>query len=345
MVQSFNAIASGMYEQTDSVDAFGALQRNINTAMRCVGADDRLDIGSLAKAAQNSIGEGAALMEEALSGALVYRAIGDYRRDSSGISVFYPREVNEERIASYMECATSDSYKKYIKCISPYINAHDDYVTQDYNTSGAWKEYREIPLGGTAYTNEASKFCFTIEPDMRAVCDVHINRYMYYGDTDSYYSIGDDAGIDCMWEECTYADNMVSKTLMLRSVPLDVHKRDEGASYKLYTAPVIVDDVLSDMYIAYSQESGRYELLGVFRNGSYMQISRKNRVTPVYRVYESNRLLTGKTVKGGLGFGVRYKNLKNGTYIYEYELKDIYNRLYKSGVCFMDKKGANETLR
>ena len=344
VVQSFNAIAAQMYDRTDTIDELGALQRNLSTAARCVGTS-QIDVGSLAQSVLNDVGEPASLMNDALNEAIVYRAAGDYRKNMSGISVFYPQEVNEELISRYMNYTTCDSYKKYIKSISPYIEAHDDYVTEDYNSSGAWEQYNGIPIGGTAYVDENSRFCFLVEPDLRALKDVHINRYMYYPDTDTYYSIGDNADIDCIWEAQTYIDNMTSKTLMIKNVPLDMHKEDEGSGYKILSSTIIINDVLSQLYIAYNEESGKYENLGVFRNGAYCKIRFGDSIAPVYRVYGNDTPLTGKTIKAGFFTKVKNKNLSDGTYIYEYEMHDVYNRSYKSGVCFMDKKGSAETLR
>lgn len=344
VVQAFNAMAAQMYAKTDSIDELGALQRNVCTAARCIGTS-QVDIGSLAQAISDDIGEPAALMTEALNEVVIHRAVGKYRSHLFGMSVFYPQEVNEELIGKYMNYTTCDSYKKYIKSISPYIEAHDDYVTEDYNSSEAWTQYNEIPIGGTAYVDESSKFCFLVEPDLRALKNVHINRYMYYLDSDLYCSVGDNADIDCLWESRTYIDNMASKTLMIKGIPIDIHMEDSGNGYKILSAPIIINDVLSQLCIVYNEADGKYETMGAFRDGSCYDIRFGDNLTPVYRVYESDTTVTGKSIKAGFGTKAKNKRLANGTYIYEYEMHDLYNRVYKSGVCFMDKKGSSEVLR
>ena len=329
VTQAFDGMADMMADTTDSLDAYGALARNVLAAQECIGSDGMIDLGSMAVAIASNVGETAQGVLEAISQAVIYNVRGELRPNATGLCVYYPQELNEAKLNQYMTDACSNNYKHFIKCISPDIHIQDKFVSGGYEESWAWCDYvgREFSCGSAVDAN--SKYMMQINGDINIVKDARLKKYYYYGESNAFYSLGEDNNLVCDWTAQTYVDNSEYKIPKLRSTMIQMDLADEVIDKgKIYTVPVIMNDEVGEIIVYHPWNTEKYKITGVWLNGSLIKPGYLDKITPIHNIRgDSETWLTGKTVVGGLGFRIRSAAYPKGSYVYEYELEDIYSKL------------------
>lgn len=346
LAQAFDGMADVMADSVDSLDSYGALARNVLTAQTCVGSGDMVDIASLAAAIAPNVGEPAQGVADAIGQAVIYNTKGSLRPESNGLSVYYPQTIDEEKLNTYMKSMVSDNYKHFIKSIAPNVNVVDAYVSSDYNESWAWCDYVGRDFGCTAYMDELSRYSMTIDGDMSIVKDVRLTRYCFNADTNSYHSLGTDKELDCDWAGQKYAYNTSMTAPFLNGQPIQAdfagEVRDMG---RLYTTPLIVNDETAMLISFRAYETNRLKPLGIWQNGSMLNIGRSDVITPVHNIMSDDEMLmTGKSFRPVTGIRISDKKLPDGSYILEYELEDIYSKIRRPTTAALDKKGGEAVL-
>lgn len=340
--QAFEGMAEIMASSTDSLDTYGALSRNALAAQDCVGSDDMVDLASLAGAIGENVGEPAQGVVNAVAQTVIYSVRGSLRPSSNGLSIYYPQSIDEEKLNNYMTAMTSDSYKLFVKCISPGTEVTDDYVTSDYRDSWAWCDYVGREFSISSYMTDDSRYALAITGDMNIVKDVRLNRYFFYPESNAYYSMGYDNNLDCDWAGGQYMDNVTPVAPMLNGNIVQADLSDEIRDVgKLYVTPVLINDELAEVVSFYSWESGEFDIAGVWQGGAPIKPGMKDRVATVHRIMEDeNTLLTGKTFHPIFGLSMKNKSLPGGTYTLEYELEDIYSLVRRAVPAYMEKDGS-----
>ncbi len=328
VTQAFDGMADMMVDTVDSLDTYGALARNILAAQECIGSDGMIDLGSMAVAIALNVGETSQRVLEAISQAVIYNVRGELRPNATGLCVYYPQELNEAKLNQYMTDACSNNYKHFIKCISPDIYIQDKFVSGGYKESWAWCDYvgREFSCGSAIDAN--SKYMMQINGDINIVKDARMKKYYYYGDANAFYSLGEDNNLICDWAAQTYVDASEYEIPKLRGGMIQMDLADEVIDQgKIYTVPVIINNEVGQIVVFNPWNTKKYRITGVWLNGSLMKPGYLDKITPIHNIRgDSETWLTGKTVVGGLGFRIRNSSYPKGSYVYEYELEDIYSK-------------------
>ncbi|HIT84702.1 MAG TPA: hypothetical protein IAA60_02225 [Candidatus Ornithomonoglobus intestinigallinarum] len=341
LAQAFDGMAAVMASTTDGLDTYGALARNALAAQSCVGSGDMVDLASLAAAIADNVGEPSQGVVNAVAQTVIYGVRGDLRPMANGLSVYYPQDIDEQTLIDYMTATTSDSYKLFLKSISPGVEAADDFVTADYRDSWAWCDYVGREFSISSYMSDDQRYALAINGDMSIVKDVRLNRYFYYPDSNAYYSMGSDNNLDCDWENGRYMDNVTPVAPEINGQLVQADLSDEIKDVgKLYTVPVLINDEMGEIVLFYSWQSGGYEIAGVWQNGDTAEPGSGDRVATVHRIMEEeDTLLTGKTFRPFFGLKVKNKSLSDGQYVLEYELEDVYSLVRRAVPAYMERDG------
>lgn len=329
VTQAFAGMSDTMVDTTDSLDLYGALARNILNAQKCIGSNGVFDLGSMATAVAENVGQPAQEVKDAISNAVIYDIKGTLRPQSSGLCIYYPVTVDKNELNNYMASSASDNYKHFIKCISPDVDIWDKYISDGYEQSWAWCDYVGREFGCNSYIDENSKYSMLISGDINITKDVMLNKYCYYPDSNAYYSMGKDNNLVCDWSAQTYSDHSEYKLCRIRKNIIQMDLDDTVNDYgKIYTVPIIINDEIGEITVFNAWNSNKFHIMGVWQNGMLVKPSHKDIIVPLHNIKdEPDTQLTGKPIRGGLGFGISYSSLPVGSYIWEYELEDIYSKV------------------
>lgn len=342
IAQAFDGMAGMMLSATDSLDDYGALSRNMLGAQNCVGSDSMVDLVSMAYSIAANAGDSAQSVIDAVSRAVVSKVNGTLRLNAGGLSVYYPKHLDEEKLNLYMKTTVSDNYKNFIKCIAPGMNVVDDYVSGGYEESWAWCDYvgREFSCG--SYISDDSRYSLRIAGDMNIVKDVRLKKYYFNSGANAYLSMGADNNLDCDWAGQTYMDNVTMQSIKLNGKIVQADMVDEIRDVgKIYEIPIMVNNKMGSVTVFYSWAEGKYEILGAWIEGSRYEPEFGDTIVPLHEVLdESETILTGDSFRIGIG-GLKISNasLPNGSYKLQYNLEDIYFKLRTADPAVIEKSG------
>lgn len=329
LAQAFDGMAGIMASTTDSLEQYGALSRNSLLAQKCVGSNDMVDMASLVMSISSNVGESAQSVINSMWDTILYNVNGELRPNSNGLSVFYPSEVDEAELNNYMKSTISDSYKLFIKSISPNVKIEDPHVEEDYQDSWAWCDYVGREFSCASYIDNNSRYAMNIIGDMSIVKDVRLGRYYFSEENNAYLSIGTDNNLDCNWEGQSYTDNTPYSLAMFKGEIIQADFIDEVKDVgKVYVSPVLLNNEVAEIVFFYSWQKGKYEWLGLWSDGEMVDLKPSDKITPLHRVLDNpETILTGKTVNAGIFQSIGNKALPNDEYILQYELEDIYSKV------------------
>lgn len=346
LAQAFDGMAGIMASTTDSLEQYGALSRNALLAQKCVGSNDMVDMASLVMSISSNIGESAQSVINSMWDTILYNVNGELRPNSNGLSVFYPSEVDEAELNNYMKSTISDSYKLFIKSISPNVKIEDPHVEEDYQDSWAWCDYVGREFSCASYIDNNSRYAMNVVGDMSIVKDVRLGRYYFSEENNAYLSIGTDNNLDCNWEGQSYTDNTPYSLAKFKGEIIQADFIDEVKDVgKVYVSPVLLNNEVAEIVFFYSWQKGKYEWLGLWHDGEMVDLKPSDKITPLHRVLDNpGNILTGKTVNAGIFQSIGNKALPNDEYILQYELEDIYSKVRNPVSAKLSKDGKNVNI-
>ena len=172
----FNSFAENMYAESEDPTVLSAMVREIRSAdnfggnNRVEGYTNMVDMGAMISAcAPWSAGAEEALA--ALSGAVVYAVQGADHKNASGLSIYYPLEIQgSQELATFSEICVSPYYLSFVDRQSHgSVSGGDteDYDSDTWFSDGLWNWLHEYVLD-----HETGYYEYDEEPD----------EYWYYVD-------------------------------------------------------------------------------------------------------------------------------------------------------------------
>lgn len=340
--QAFDGMAGDMLMLTDTIENFAVLSNTLDSihiyggASEDEGFSNLIDIGDTAMKMKQYVGNTADVLIDALNDAVVYRVCGSREQNSAGLSVYYPLNKNNDELQEYMKMATGVKYKELLRKICVNCNVTDDAMTSDYTASGAWQaynadmqtlEYMSI-LNGNSYE-------LNIAGNMNMFKDVAIN--VYKADKNGgYVFIGSYGRLNENWDMGIFQDNFDGKMFRLYSkniTPTLIRRYEE---YDLYSVPAIINGERRSVRVAYYSDKDKYKVLGSWPyidggkvTGHIEKIGFFDNVLPMLRVYDETHQVTEYIVDGSVTRLLRSTGedgVDSGSYIFEYEMTDIYGQ-------------------
>lgn len=178
LIEAFNMFASSMYSAGEDQNALTAMVRGIEAAdnfggnNRAEGYTNMVDLGGVITACAPYT-DGAEALEDALSDAVLYQVQGRTHQGASGLSIYYPLQVEgSEELTIFSKV-----------CVSPYYLSFIDRQTHgsvNYgNTDGYSDDYW---FDGNNFWNWLSDYFY----------DADTGSYEVEDSTDSYWNYTDD---------------------------------------------------------------------------------------------------------------------------------------------------------
>lgn len=338
LMQDFDTLVRAVSTKSEDMAIYAKISSALEGA-EYMGANSKhegysnlVDLQSFADALYGAAKFDCRDINRSVSKAVVYRTSGSVRKNSCGISVYYPVKYNAEENENYKKICIGPAYAEFIEKI---ISAKDDDgVSESFQTD---------------YHSAAESFEIAAEPNLngkymlKTTCSdiiksVGVNLYKYNEEKGKYLYLTTDGDVSYNGETGEYEYNLVSRQIELNGIAVCAETVSRSEDMILYSIPVIYDGEESSLRVAASEKDGNreYKVLGIFACGdSKKGIMRReykmpgvgDNITPIYGIYgeDGEKYAKGKRltlVFGGLN--VKEKKLDDGEYLISYTVTDIY---------------------
>ena len=351
LAAAFESYAEHLYNATDDEANFAPICRAINSAEnfggnnRSEGYTNMVDLGGLI-AAGSEWSDNAKAAREAEDAAIAYQVQGPGHKDASGLSVYYPLQVQgSSELSIFRDVAVGTHYLALVDKIAYGFANGGSWAGYDPNTPWDWNSMVPDSTQSTAITftqeptlDENGVYYFVLsEKGLNYTESVEAQVRVYSDDGQDCLSLGMTSDVIADWNTGRVEDNFDGLWFSLPDGQnLSVNLVDERDGYDLYTSPVKVNDDYTNLRFAWYHDSGEVKLLdlwdGVGDNGiaarSGESLKTGDRIVPQYDAFDVDSY-EESTYSGveyvwtdgdRLGFGP----LSDGSYLYSFYINDIF---------------------
>ena len=354
---AFELYAQDLYQATEDEANFVPIVRAIISAdnfggnNRSEGYTNMVDLGGLIDAGI-AWSPNAKATRDALADATVYQVRGTDHQHSSGLSVYYPLEVQGS-----MELKIFRDV-----CVSTHYLALVDKIAYGFANGGSWAGYSEntpwdwdsmVPDSGQSTVisfqqepalDENGRYYFVLsEQGLYNTASVEAKVYMLSADEQDYISLGYTSDVLADWATGVIEDDFDGYWFSLPDGQnLSANYVDEGDGYDLFTSPVNVNGEDTNLRFAWYFDTGEIQILdlwdGVDENGiaarSETSLKPGDRIVPRFdainpETYEETEY-TGEEYVWGAGDNVTFGPLPDGAYLYAFVIDDIFGGSYET---------------
>ena len=353
---AFDLYAQNLYEATDKSENFAPICRAIRSAEnyggnnRSEGYTNMVDLGGLIDAGAEW-SSNAQAARDALNAAIVYQTVGDAHKDASGLSVYFPLQVQGSKELSIFRDV----------CVSTHYLALVDKIAYGFANGGSLEGYSEntpwdwdsmVPDNdgqSTAITfdqapalDENGSYGFVLsQKGLENTASVDAMVYMYSPDGQDCISIGLTSDVIADWNTGAVRDNFDGYWFSLPDGQnLRVQLVDENENDSVYTAPVQVNDESTNLRFSWDGSTGELQIIGVWdgvdnngiaaRAGDTLQPG--DRIVPLYDASDVDTgeasVYSGQEYVWGDGDKLAFDLLSDGDYLYSFYINDIFGGSY-----------------
>ena len=353
---AFDLYAQNLYEATDKNENFAPICRAIRSAEnyggnnRSEGYTNMVDLGGLIDAGAEW-SSNAQAARDALNAAIVYQTVGDAHKDASGLSVYFPLQVQGSKELSIFRDV----------CVSTHYLALVDKIAYGFANGGSLEGYSEntpwdwdsmVPDNdgqSTAITfdqapalDENGSYGFVLsQKGLENTASVDAMVYMYSPDGQDCISIGLTSDVIADWNTGAVRDNFDGYWFSLPDGQnLRVQLVDENENDSVYTAPVQVNDDSTNLRFSWDGSTGELQIIGVWdgvdnngiaaRAGDTLQPG--DRIVPLYDASDVDTgeasVYSGQEYVWGDGDKLAFGLLSDGDYLYSFYINDIFGGSY-----------------
>ena len=355
LCSAFEAYAEHLYDATEDETNFAPICRAIVAAEnfggnnRSEGYTNMVDLGGLVDAG-SKWSSNAQPVRDAENAAVVYQVRGGNHPNASGLSVYYPLQVQgSKELSVFRDVAVSTHYLALVSKIAYGFANGGSWAGYDPNTP--WDFDSMVPdyTQSTAITfqeeptvDENDVYYFVLsDKGLNNTVSVEATVYMYTDDKKNVISLGTTSDVLADWNTGRIEDDFDGYWFsMPDGQNLFVKLISESDDYDLYTSPVVVNDELTNLRFAWHHDTGEVKLLdlwdGVGDNGVAARPDQSlkvgDHIVPAYDAYDAETFepseFTGDeyiwTDGDTLGFGP----LPDGDYLYSFCINDIFGGSY-----------------
>ena len=351
LASAFESYAEQLYNATDDEANFTPICRAINSAEnfggnnRSEGYTNMVDLGGLI-AAGSEWSDNAKAAREAEDAAIAYQVLGPGHKDASGLSVYYPLQVQgSSELSIFRDVAVGTHYLALVDKIAYGFANGGSWAGYDPNTPWDWNSMVPDSTQSTAISfsqeptlDEKGVYYFVLsEKGLNYTESVEAQVRTYSDDGKDCLSLGMTSDVIADWKTGRVEDDFDGLWFSLPDGQnLSVNLVDERDDYDLYTSPVMVNDEYTNLRFAWYHDSGEVKLMdlwdGVSDNGIAARpgesLKTGDRIVPQYDAFDVDTY-EDSTYSGveyvwtdgdTLGFGP----LADGTYLYSFYINDIF---------------------
>ncbi|KAF5091204.1 clostripain-related cysteine peptidase [Acetobacterium wieringae] len=380
LVYAFNDVAKEMYNATTNTDVLSKMIKGITTAQnyggnnKSEGYTNMVDLGSVLKNLTGNVA-GADQALAALQDCVVYMKNGSDKADSHGLAIYYPLAIQgSEELSIFKDICVSPYYMSFVDKMAYGSDTNGDfggysdtdwfgenslYWSSGYNEAAGseyWSDLDQTDTEAYNFSEDESAVSFSSQPAINAngmygftisadtldyVDAVYCDVFMDAGDGETLIELGLDDNITADWNTGKFEDNFNGYWVSLPDgQPLATYIVEQGDTYNIYTSPVMLNGVETNLRIKIDFASdgnytitiiGAWDGIDAVTGQSAKEITKLKKgdlITPVYYSYSM------KTDEEGVYEGEAYtfnndpviyeEPLAVGDYYYSFQIDDIF---------------------
>lgn len=356
---AFNDYAKALYEAA-SGDLAGIVRGvqsadNFGGNNRSEGYTNMVDVGGILKNC-SSYADGTAALQ-ALKNCIVYNKNGETHAGASGLSIYYPLEVQGSNEISIFSGVCISPY--YLSLVDMVARGHSDTgYTNDmfFDDHGDWfsdngsNDYFDDSYFDYDYDEEGESSLITFSQKPSSTQDgfgfvlshdsleytASVIAYVFYElDDETLICLGETDDIIGDWDTGAFQDNFQGYWLCLPSGDLlTTFIADYGDDYTVYTCPILLNGEETNLrvrqYLDYSVVvEGTWD--GIGEGGCSAREIRPlqagDKIEPIYYLDDDSDMV-GDSYKWKKGDELDYAYLPEGNYYYGFEIDDVYGDYY-----------------
>ena len=292
---------------------------------------DLVDVGALASKIEMVYPTETKSLLTKLNAAVLYKVNGEGRRDSHGLSVYFPfkdKENFKDNLEAYKSINFSNEYKAFV----------GNYVAR---SSG---KTTPLSINFTNKTPKAKGKSFDVYVNPKDVDNINrIYSVMVEKKGSDTLIIGMDADVVVSADTGRLYDNFTGKWLTLGGEPVSMFLENEGSDYAVYSIPMKLNNVKCDLMVYRSFQTNEYKILGAWKgvdpktkmaDKNIIKIKPNDKIIFLYYSYTDNlakaSFVSGKNEVSGANLKFKETKLKKGKYLYGFYIIDNAQNKYNS---------------
>ncbi len=324
------------------------------------GYTNMVDIGSMMRGITGVLPEAQRVLE-ALDEAVVYRVAGSGRRESTGLSMYYPLQVQgSQEYEVFKKASPSEGYRRFVAgMLSGALTGDAETFAAEEAENRDDEEWLSSAVSGlgegmqqqgfetdensrvellSAYLDDEGTYTLTLNPDsMDYLLSATFTLLMDDG-SGALSSLGEDDDLILSEEDGIIQDNFDGTwTALPDGQLLSLYLLEQGEEYNIYSAPVKLNGRETNLRILYDWGEEAFRVIGAWDGISDSGASSKeitkiaagDAITPLYEAYDPETgdylgLDEGIDYLAEEGFVIEYMQLPSADYYYSFTLTDLY---------------------
>ncbi len=324
------------------------------------GYTNMVDIGSMMRGISSVLPEAQKVLD-ALEQAVVYRIAGSGRRESTGLSMYYPLQVQgSQEYEVFKKASPSEGYRRFVAgMLSGALTGDAEAFAAEEAANRDDEEWLSAAVSGlpegaqqqgfqtdensqlkvlSAYLDEEGTYTLTLDPaSIDYLLSATFTLLMDDG-SGVLSSLGEDDDLILDEEEGVIQDNFDGTwTALPDGQLLSLYLLEQGDEYNIYSAPVKLNGRETNLRILYDWGEEAFRVIGGWDGISESGASSKkitkilegDAIIPLYEAYDPEtgdylRLDEGEAYTAEEGFTIDYLQLPAADYYYSFTLTDLY---------------------
>ncbi|MHC6203854.1 clostripain-related cysteine peptidase [Breznakiellaceae bacterium SP9] len=240
------------------------------------GYTNMADLGDLVRKSSSLLPETANAVLDTLDECVVYKLHGARRSQASGLSCYYPYDMDKDNLDTFSSLGTSKSLSYYYE-----YNIEGNLSPQGKSFLAAFDPSiltRELPSATveSLLDYELDDFPVVFNDDYaaelrlgREIADVLTGVYYYleYEDPDEnvFYRLGIDNDLFADWDKGVFTDNFTGQWLTIDGHYIYSEVEYESNDYDLYTVPIVYNGKKNTLHLSYDYHEEEWTIIGVNR--------------------------------------------------------------------------------
>ena len=359
-VVAFNDFSNELYKASTDSSKLTSIVRSINDAdnfggnNKAEGYTNMVDIGGILNGCSDIANPGAAL--KALKNCIVYNKNGSDHKNASGLSIYYPLQVEGSDELNMFASVTISPY--YLSVVDIIANGYseDDYDNSAFfDDEGNWNcadcEYQDFDddyfnyvddtedMGSQLITfseeralDEEGSFYFTLDEDSLSYTS-DVTAFLYMDIDGDLLELGETYDIYADWESGTFTDNFDGYWLSLPNGQLlSTYLVDVTDDYVIYTSPIYLNGKRTNL--RFRQNENEIVIEGAWdgindsiASRGIQELKKGDKIEAVYYMDDDTEI-KADVYKWNDDDNIIYEYLPESDYYYSFCIEDIYGDYY-----------------
>ncbi len=356
--QMYNTMADG--------DKLGAIVKSIHRAENYggntpeEGYTNMVDIGAMMRGIADLVPEAAQVLE-ALEEAVVYQVAGSGRQGSTGLSVYYPLQVQgSQEYQVFRQASPSEGYRRFVAgMLYGAQSGETTALAAGESAPGADEQLIDTAIAGldegpqtlgfetdeqsqlellSAYVDEEGTYTLALDAaNMDYLLSATFTLLMDEGEG-VYFDLGEDDELIVDLENGLILDSFEGQwTALPDGQLLGLYLLDQTDAYNLYSSPIKLNGRETNLRVLYDWAEEAFRVIGGWDGLSdsgasdkeITQVRAGDAIIPLYEAYDARTdeylgLDEGSEYLAEESFTIEYMQLPAADYYYSFTLTDLY---------------------